>query len=81
MAVAEVVAHHRGVFALHQRVVVAVSWARFGELLEYLALSMAKMKTTSKPHTSSFLSRLREGALIGLVAVSLYLCLALFSFA
>ncbi len=41
---------------------------------------MAKMKTTSKPHTSSFLSRLREGALIGLVAVSLYLCLALFSF-
>ena len=34
VAVAEVVAHHRGVFALHQRVVVAVSWARFGELLD-----------------------------------------------
>ena len=34
VAVAEVVAHHRGVFALHQRVVVAVSWAGFGELLD-----------------------------------------------
>ena len=32
VAVAEVVAHHRGVFALHQRVVVAVSWAGFGDL-------------------------------------------------
>ena len=34
VAVAEVVAHHRGVFALHQRVVVAVSWAGFGELFD-----------------------------------------------
>ncbi len=41
---------------------------------------MVQAKTTSVPGPEFFGPRLREGALIGLVAVCLYLCLALFSF-
>ena len=41
---------------------------------------MAQAKSTATPPASFLGPRLREGALIGLVAVCLYLCLALFSF-